>query len=327
MSLSALALIISVSSLLCTLVVIVRTRRSHREDPRLSQGLQLLQSKIAILEDLSDRTDNQVTQLTSFMEHKVKQLQSKVQEAQEHLVMIDQSIGKSMEVAEIFQDKIPHEEIIERKNRVKYVKAARLSHQGKSVEEIAQAVDLPRGEIEMIAKVNREQLMFSDKKLPEWAKKMAAETARSQRSPGPLIEMNDRKPLPPQRQAFGPDYSRVFEVQKPDLSQVKKMNQELKESSRPIEPTEGLSRVASQIVGAAKTIGDKIVNATEQILKAETGPIGFTTGDRGASTTMVVPNSYVKETLGVHKNEIKQVDSSEIKKVLFPKIDLNDNLG
>ncbi len=82
---------------------------------------------------------------------------------------IEASMGKSLEVAKIFQDKIPHQEIIERQNTAKYVKAARLAHQGMAVSEIAAQVDLSMGEIEMIAKLNREQLQFSEEDLPEWA--------------------------------------------------------------------------------------------------------------------------------------------------------------
>ncbi|MEN0058082.1 MAG: DUF2802 domain-containing protein, partial [Bdellovibrio sp.] len=39
----------------------IRLSRPAKDDPRLSKGLQLLQSKIAVLEDLSDRTETQVT--------------------------------------------------------------------------------------------------------------------------------------------------------------------------------------------------------------------------------------------------------------------------
>ena len=324
LSLPVIALIASALSFVGMVIMVIKFNRGPKEDPRLSQALQLLQSKIAILEDLSDRTDTQVTQLTNFLEHKSKQLQAKVQEAQEHLRLIDQATNKSLEVASIFQDKIPHEEIIERKNTLKYVQAARLSHQGKSIDDIAKEVDLPRGEIEMIAKVNREELVFSDQKLPEWAKKMAMDTPKS--SSGPLIEMNDggrSKMLV--KKTFEVDYSKAFEVAKPDLTQVKQMNKDLKRASTTAPeksfldstlPSEGITKVASQIVGAAKTIGDKIVSATGQML-----------AEQPRATTTVVPNSYVKENLNVNKNETKEVDSSEIKKVLFPKIDLNDNLG
>lgn len=151
-------------------VIIMRMSRPPKDDPRLSRGLQLLQSKISVLEDLSDRTEMQVNQLTSILDQKLREVQAKIQLADQHVHAIRVSMERSLEVAKIFQDKIPHQEIIERQNTIKYVQAARLAHRGLSVEEIAAQVDLPKGEIEFIAKVNRERLMFNEEDLPEWAK-------------------------------------------------------------------------------------------------------------------------------------------------------------
>ncbi len=149
-------------------VVVMRMNRAPKDDPRLSRGLQLLQSKISVLEDLSDRTEAQVNQLTAILESKAREVQAKVQLADQHVQEIRVSMDRSLEVAKIFQDKIPHKEIIERQNTIKYVQAARLAHQGSSVDEIAKVVDLPRGEVEFIASVNRERLMFDESQLPEW---------------------------------------------------------------------------------------------------------------------------------------------------------------
>jgi hypothetical protein len=150
--------------------VVMRMNRQPKDDPRLSRGLQLLQSKIAVLEDLSDRTEVQVNQLTAILEQKAREVQAKVQLAEQHVHELRVSMERSLEVAKIFQDKIPHQEIIERQSTMKYVQAARLAHQGLSVDEIASQVDLPKGEIEFIAKVNRDQLMFNEEQLPMWAK-------------------------------------------------------------------------------------------------------------------------------------------------------------
>ena len=151
-------------------VIIMRMNRAPKDDPRLSRGLQLLQSKIAVLEDLSDRTETQANQLSAILEQKCREVQAKVQIAEQHVHEIRVSMDRSLEVAKIFQDKIPHQEIIERQNTLKYVQAARLAHQGKSADEIAKEIDLPKGEIEFIAKVNRDQLMFNEDQLPEWAR-------------------------------------------------------------------------------------------------------------------------------------------------------------
>lgn len=146
----------------------IKLNRPAKDDPRLSRGLQLLQSKISVIEDLGDRTEVQVQQLTQLLEQKAREVQAQVQQADRQIKNIDTSMNRSLEVAKIFQDKIPHQEIIERQNTVKYVKAARMAHQGASVEEISRAVDLSLGEIEFISKVNRDQLQFSEADLPDW---------------------------------------------------------------------------------------------------------------------------------------------------------------
>ncbi len=151
-------------------IIVMRLSRAPKDDPRLSRGLQLLQSKIAVIEDLSDRTEVQVNQLATLLEQKAKEVQAKIQLADSSVQAIKVSMQNSLEVAKIFQDKIPHQEIIERQNSIKYVQAARLAHQGLGIDEIAAKVDLPKGEIEFICKVNREQLMFNEENLPEWAK-------------------------------------------------------------------------------------------------------------------------------------------------------------
>ena len=151
-------------------VVWMRLHRPAKDDPRLSKGLQLLQSKISVLEDLSDRTEHQVAQLTALLETKCRDLQEKIIAADRQISRIDQSAQKSLEVAKIFQDRIPHTEIVERQNTIKYVKAARMAHRGASLEDIVREVELSRAEIEFIAKVNRERLQFSEEDLPEWAR-------------------------------------------------------------------------------------------------------------------------------------------------------------
>src|ERR1700685_3942866 len=113
----------------------IKSRRPPQDDPRLSRGLQLLQSKITVLEDLSDRTDAQVKQLTMILDQKTRYIQDKIVQAEQQVLKIEHSMQKSLEVAEIFQDKIPHEEVLERKRTIEYVKAARMAHQGRSLEE------------------------------------------------------------------------------------------------------------------------------------------------------------------------------------------------
>lgn len=158
-------------------VVFARLRRPAKDDPRLSKGLQLLSSKIAVLEDLSDRTETQVQQMLVLLDQKSRELQAKIGLAEQQVALIRQSMQQSLEVAQIFQDKIPHSEIIERQNSVKYIKAARMAHAGVSVADIALEVDLPIGEIEFISKVNQENLSFREEDLPAWARESEAASA------------------------------------------------------------------------------------------------------------------------------------------------------
>lgn len=89
-------------------------------------------------------------------------------QADRQIHLIDQSIAKSLEVAKIFQDKIPHKEILDRQNKIKYVKAANLAHQGCSLEEISKQVDLPNEELDFLIKTNKDNLLFSNDELPSW---------------------------------------------------------------------------------------------------------------------------------------------------------------
>lgn len=194
-------------------IMAFRLRRPPQDDPRLSRGLQLLQTKITILEDLSDRTDNQFKQLNAMLEQKTRQLQNKILEAEQEIMKIDHSMNKSLEVAEIFQDKIPHEEILERQRTIEYVKAARMAHSGMAVEDIVEKVSLPRDQVELIAKFNREQLMFDESELPDWAKKGAADVAG-----GPSFSLD------------GVDFVQSLETQPTDLSNMQRLGQEFKQA-------------------------------------------------------------------------------------------------
>lgn len=233
----------------------IRLQRPPKDDPRLSKGLQLLQSKIAILEDLSDRTETQVNQLTSLLEQKVKDIQNKIQSADKQLARIDQSMEKSLEVAKIFQDRIPHEEILERQNTIKYVKAARMAHQGMGVEEIAaECPELSRGEIEFIAKVNRDQLMFCEESLPEWAN---SEIPAEEFSVSSLNEMGEAKfSAPLQRE--GTDYSAVFEVPKTDQEALKKLGDAFKAACNEVKEQDEAAQQTANNVSALFSVTQNI---------------------------------------------------------------------
>lgn len=211
------AIIFNVFVVLSIAILWIRQTRPAKEDPRLSRGLQLLQSKISVLEDLSDRTESQVRQLIQILDEKAKGLQNKMLQAQDTIRQIENSMHKSLNVAEIFQDKIPHEEIIERNQQSKYVVAAKLANEGKTVDEILAQVDLPRSEVEFISKVNREDLTFDPELLPEWAK--TKEPSHKQEIEAQMVE-------------------RVFQPQKTDLSALTKIENDFKKTVREVEEIE-----------------------------------------------------------------------------------------
>ncbi|MGE3683567.1 MAG: DUF2802 domain-containing protein [Bdellovibrionales bacterium] len=276
-----------------------RLRRPPQDDPRLSRGLQLLQTKITVLEDLSDRTDSQVKQLTGLLDHKTRVLQNKVLEAEQQVIKIEHSMSKSMEVAEIFQDKIPHQEILERRQKVEYVKAARMAHSGLSVDEIAESVCLPREQIELIAKFNRDQLMFDEEALPEWAARGAQKDEES-------FSLGDM------------DFVANLEGPKHDVEQMARLESDFKQAvkqaqakeaeppSPPPLPPNVISASAAPAVmslkATAKTLKEHLVSTAEDILRSQSSE---------PSTVKDVDQATAKAKL----------QAVQVKKVVFPRIE------
>ena len=145
-----------------TLLLIERSKSKTMEDPRMSRGLQLLSSKIAILQDLMDRSEMMSKQLSQLMDGKQQAIQERLEEAEVHLHRIKKATERSQEVAKIFQEQIPHKEIIERQTTAKYLQAAKLANKGLSFDEISKQVDIPLGELDLIVKVNRERLLVEE---------------------------------------------------------------------------------------------------------------------------------------------------------------------
>ncbi|WP_374034836.1 DUF2802 domain-containing protein [Bdellovibrio bacteriovorus] len=278
----------------------VRLNRPPKDDPRLSKGLQLLQSKIAVLEDLSDRTETQVNQLTALLEQKVKDIQAKIQAADKQIGKIEQNMQKSMEVAKIFQDRIPHTEIIERQNTVKYVKAARMAHQGSSVDEIAREVDLSRGEIEFIAKVNRDQLMFCEDSLPEWANEEMEESAQSD-----LSDVDNISFMTPLQREIPIEISTAFEVPKTDQEALKKLGDAFKAACNEVKAEEAAAQQTANNVSA-------LFNVTQNIAQTFLSE----------KPTPAAPTAAPVEK----KRPVMHIGEPEIRPVQFRRIDLAKDL-
>ncbi len=282
----------------------IRSVRPPKDDPRLSKGLQLLQSKIAVLEDLSDRTETQVQQLTALLEQKIKDIQMKIQAADKQLLKIDQSTQKSLEVAKIFQDRIPHHEILERQNTIKYVKAARLAHQGLSVDQISEQIpELSRGEIEFIAKVNKEQLMFCEDSLPEWAQAGTSEAQSDDYSD--VDDIGFMPPLQKEGQA-GLDIAKAFEIPKNDQESLKKLGDAFKAAC---EEVLGPEAPQPPIVESIASLFSVTQNMAQNFLSEK--PL----------------SSAPTATLMSTAKPINSKKESTIRSVEFPRIDNWDNLG
>ena len=151
-------------------------KKSKAEDNRLTKGLQLLQNKISILQDLSDKTDEQVRKWVHIIEQKSSGIQHQLQSADQKMIEIEEAISKASDVSKIFYERVPHAEMAEREKTSKYVQVAKLANQGLSVEQISQQIDLSIAEIEMITKMNREELQFSEKNLPVWVQAASKNT-------------------------------------------------------------------------------------------------------------------------------------------------------
>lgn len=360
-------------------VVWTKLKRPPQDDPRLSRGLQLLQSKISVLEDLSDRTDKQVEQLTKLLEQKTRQLQTKTFEAEKLLQKVDQSMHRSLEVAEIFQDKIPHSEIIERQNTVKYVLAAQLSHKGLSVDEIAAKVDLPKEQIEFISKVNKDQLMFDAEQLPPWAKTQLEKIDRAEELSEVEFDFDAGDYSEPHFSAselsnldfedIGTEENETDEwdvTNTKEMSSLKKLGEEFRQAcvefdvkQQQFEEEEKQAAEPSKIAQAAQKVSQKIIESSSELLTtiqakveqsidahpapeipkaASEKPVVAPASDR---KFLPLQPEIKKPTPAILKTKVhsaslrsdssrmqtKEVPNSEIKKVLFPRIDLDDHLG
>lgn len=142
--------------------------KSKVEDNRLTKGLQLLQNKISILQDLSDKTDEQVRKWVHVLDQKASEVQGQLLQSDEKIQQIENALNKALDVSKIFYEQVPHAEMTERQKTSKYVQAAKLANQGFTVDQICQKIDLSSAEIEMITKMNREELQFAEESLPAW---------------------------------------------------------------------------------------------------------------------------------------------------------------
>lgn len=301
MSWTLIQVVIDIALAVGMFVLWTRLRRPPQDDPRLSRGLQLLQSKITVLEDLSDRTDVQVKQLASLLDQKTRVIQDKIVEADRHNYQIHESMQKSLEVAEIFQDKIPHEDIVERQKTIRYVKAARMANSGASLDEIAKAVDLPREQLELIAKFNKDQLMFDEEALPEWAKHSSGDKASSGNVSALLEDEIPRESLQTLDHLTQKFKEACKEFQENDEKKSKEHPAATFMKSEASKTSEALKK-------AADGIGRRLADSASQLLE-----------NRSSQSQQSMPEGFKK----IEPDQPAQKTSAkkpEIRKVQFPRI-------
>lgn len=227
--------LIFINLLLITFIIfnwVLRTKITQ-EDQRLTKGLQLLQNKISILQDLSDKSDEQVRRWVHLIEQKSSDVQAQLNFSDEKIIQMESVLSKALDVSKIFYDQVPHAEIIERQKTSKYVQAAQLANQGFTAEQISQKIEMNTAEIEMIIRLNKEQLQFSEENLPAWIETMKTQAnSITPHQPGDASthrqEIADfSQQLKKMNQMVS---STAFDVNKPDMTSMENIKQKFNES-------------------------------------------------------------------------------------------------
>ncbi len=197
------------------------------EDQRLTKGLQLLQNKISILQDLSDKTDEQVRKWVHLIEIKAQDVQSQLIKSDEKIIQIESALSKALDVSKIFYEQVPHAEMVERQKTGKYVQAAKLANQGFSTDQISQKIDLSTAEIEMIIKMNREELQFAEESLPAWVQAASMQNESAVRNENRTQEITDFTAQMQNIQKMNSMMSATaFEMTKPDMTSMNIIKEE-----------------------------------------------------------------------------------------------------
>ncbi|MFN3453322.1 MAG: hypothetical protein ACK41T_00080 [Pseudobdellovibrio sp.] len=157
--------------------------KEKQEDQRITKGLQLLQNKISILEDLSDKTDEQVHKLVHLIDQKTIEIRNTLNQADEMSAKIKHAIDNGIETSKkIIEQAHANSDVQNSQKTINYVTAAKMAHQGHTLDEISAHVDLSPAEIQMIIKVNRDNLQFAEDQLPEWMKLAPQSTKSTQQT-------------------------------------------------------------------------------------------------------------------------------------------------
>lgn len=274
-------------------VCIVRSPRTSKDDPRLSRGLQLLQSKIAVLEDLSDKTDVQFQKIMSVIEQKVLEVQQAVANAERQLFQLQDATAKGIETTRLVQTGLGAEQVIERHTNEVYARAAQLAFDGQSIDEICEKLELSRGEVELIVKFNRDSLRTV--------------TAQAAASPAPQKSVQD--------------LSHLFEVPQFDASSLNKIGDEFRRVTREAEHEEQFQVEAAQ----ARFLGFAPNRETHNIVEFNEPPVLIPPSFQENALTFEEPVRIAAapaQPAAVARTQARELNSTPVvRKVVFPRIE------
>jgi len=148
--------------------LLINRKQTQKDDQKFSKGLQLLQNKISVLEDLSDQTDEQVRSLTQLLEAKYREIQGLLVESDGQIQKMEEIAKNIYAQVESSSSMMGNQSSTEVQSMNKYVKAAQMANNGKSIEEVIREIDITRGEAELIVAMNKDQLTFNQNTLPLW---------------------------------------------------------------------------------------------------------------------------------------------------------------
>ncbi len=130
-------------------------------DPRLHESAVLLESKILALHDFLESSDSKIRSMMNHIDSKIKEITVQKAELEKEQKSIEHCLAQAKDTMELFQEKIPNEEYLDRTTSQKYMQAAKLSNEGLSLDEIAAKIDIPKNEIELIFKLNSQTFSYA----------------------------------------------------------------------------------------------------------------------------------------------------------------------
>lgn len=284
--------LIFINLLLITFIIfnwVLRTKITQ-EDQRLTKGLQLLQNKISILQDLSDKSDEQVRRWVHLIEQKSSDVQAQLNLSDEKIIQIESVLSKALDVSKIFYEQVPHAEIMERQKTSKYVQAAQLANQGFTADQIAQKIDMNKAEIEMVIRLNKDELQFSAENLPAWVEHAPGASSQTNNAAGGIghtagsasaaaaMKANHQQEIADFSQQLKKMNQMVsssaFETNRPDLSSMETIRQKFNDS---------IARNANSV---PQTFVDEQTALASIANTYQTTPGNATTNTNGTTTAM-----------------------------------------